>query len=389
MINQHFYIARLIARYLSDEIGEEEQAELTRWRNESPENERLFREICKEENIKQNMQKRQTFHTEDGWEGVQRKIQRHRFRHRILNICKYAAIFIFPVVVATVAIYKSSNEPQPLSQVAEQIVPGGKKAVLILDNGEAIDLKSTSGVELKEKDGTVIQVDSTALNYQQAPARTSEKLAYNKVNVPRGGEYQLTLSDGSKVQLNSMSSIRFPVQFAQDCRLVELEGEAYFEVAKDVKKPFIVRMNEYNVRVTGTQFNVRNYSNESLATTLVEGGVQIERRGKLDGLRPGQQAVLENNEIRIRVVNVEEQVAWRHGAFGFTQCRLENIMEELARWYDIDVFYMNQQVKDYHFSAWFKRSSSINEVINILEKTKKISLDLKGRILTAKDISRN
>lgn len=151
MINQHFYIARLIARYLSDEIEEEEQAELTRWRNESPENERLFREICKEENIKQNMQKRQTFHTEDGWEGVQRKIQRHRFRHRILNICKYAAIFIFPVVIATVAIYKSGNEPQPLSQVAKQIVPGGKKAVLILDNGEAIDLKSTSGVELKER----------------------------------------------------------------------------------------------------------------------------------------------------------------------------------------------------------------------------------------------
>ena len=109
----------------------------------------------------------------------------------------------------------------------------------------------------------------------------------------------------------------------------------------------------------------------------------------MDRLRPGQQAILENNEIRIRTVNVNEQVAWRHGAFGFTQCRLENIMEELARWYDVDVFYMNQQVKNYHFSAWFKRSSSINEVINILEKTKKISLDLKGRILTVKDISRN
>lgn len=252
MINQHFYIARLIARYLSDEIGEEEQAELTRWRDESPENERLFQEICKEENIKQNMQKRQTFHAEDGWEGVQRKIQRHRFRHRILNICKYAAIFIFPVAIATVAIYKSGNEPQPLSQVEEQIVPGGKKAVLILDNGEAIDLKSTSGVELKEKDGTVIQVDSTVLNYQQAPARTSEKLAYNKVNVPRGGEYQLMLSDGSKVQLNSMSSIRFPVQFAQDCRLVELEGEAYFEVSK-TGQPFIVQTKRDENR------SIRNY----------------------------------------------------------------------------------------------------------------------------------
>ena len=106
-------------------------------------------------------------------------------------------------------------------------------------------------------------------------------------------------------------------------------------------------------------------------------------------MKPGQQAVLEGSEICIRTVNVEEQVAWRNGVFSFSQCRLENIMEELARWYDVDVFYMNQQVKNYHFSAWFKRSSSINEVISILEKTQKISLDLKGRILTVKDISRN
>jgi len=122
---------------------------------------------------------------------------------------------------------------------------------------------------------------------------------------------------------------------------------------------------------------------------LVEGGVQIERKGRVDKLKPGQQAVLEGSEICIRTVNVEEQVAWRNGVFSFSQCRLENIMEELARWYDVDVFYMNQQVKNYHFSAWFKRSSSINEVISILEKTQKISLDLKGRILTVKDISRN
>ena len=268
------------------------------------------------------------------------------------------------------------------------VQPGKKQAVLTLSSGQQVMLADTI-VHVNEKGMVISNFPDKELVYKIMNDTMKTETIYNTVTVPRGGEYKLVLADGTIVWLNSDSHIRYPVTFSGNTRQVELEGEAYFEVAKDVEKPFIVRMNEYNVRVTGTQFNVRNYSNESLATTLVEGGVQIERKGKVDRLRPGQQAVLENNEIRIRVVNVEEQVAWRHGAFGFTQCRLENIMEELARWYDVDVFYMNQQVKDYHFSAWFKRSSSINEVINILEKTKKISLDLKGRILTVKDISRN
>ena len=383
MINQHFYIARLIARYLSDEIGEEEQAELTRWRNESPENERLFREICKEENIKQNMQKRQTFHTEDGWEGVQRKIQRHRFRHRILNICKYAAIFIFPVVIATVAIYKSGNEPQPLSQVEEQIVPGGKKAVLILDNGEAIDLKSTSGVELKEKDGTVIQVDSTVLNYQQAPARTSEKLAYNKVNVPRGGEYQLTLSDGSKVQLNSMSSIRFPVQFAQDCRLVELEGEAYFEVSK-TGQPFIVQTKGMKIEVLGTTFNISAYANEEYQTTLVSGSVKVQtENGSNRILKPSEQACITpgSNQINVRNVDTAFYTSWIHGKINFKDQRLDDIMKTLARWYDMDVVYENEATKELRFGCYVNRYNEITPLVKLLEQTGRVTVTVEGKTI--------
>ncbi len=383
MINQHFYIARLIARYLSDEIGEEEQAELTRWRNESPENERLFQEICKEENIKQNMQKRQTFHAEDGWEGVQRKIQRHRFRHRILNICKYAAIFIFPVVVATVAIYKSGNEPQPLSQVEEQIVPGGKKAVLILDNGEAIDLKSTSGVELKEKDGTVIQVDSTVLNYQQAPARTSEKLAYNKVNVPRGGEYQLMLSDGSKVQLNSMSSIRFPVQFAQDCRLVELEGEAYFEVSK-TGQPFIVQTKGMKIEVLGTTFNISAYANEEYQTTLVSGSVKVQtENGSNRILKPSEQACITpgSNQINVRNVDTAFYTSWIHGKINFKDQRLDDIMKTLARWYDMDVVYENEATKELRFGCYVNRYNEITPLVKLLEQTGRVTVTVEGKTI--------
>lgn len=383
MINQHFYIARLIARYLSDEIGEEEQAELTRWRDESPENERLFQEICKEENIKQNMQKRQTFHAEDGWEGVQRKIQRHRFRHRILNIYKYAAIFIFPVAIATVAIYKSGNEPQPLSQVEEQIVPGGKKAVLILDNGEAIDLKSTSGVELKEKDGTVIQVDSTVLNYQQAPARTSEKLAYNKVNVPRGGEYQLMLSDGSKVQLNSMSSIRFPVQFAQDCRLVELEGEAYFEVSK-TGQPFIVQTKGMKIEVLGTTFNISAYANEEYQTTLVSGSVKVQtENGSNRILKPSEQACITpgSNQINVRNVDTAFYTSWIHGKINFKDQRLDDIMKTLARWYDMDVVYENEATKELRFGCYVNRYNEITLLVKLLEQTGRVTVTVEGKTI--------
>ena len=383
MINQHFYIARLIARYLSDEIGEEEQAELTRWRDESPENERQFQEICKEENIKQNMQKRQTFHAEDGWEGVQRKIQRHRFRHRILNICKYAAIFIFPVAIATVAIYKSGNEPQPLSQVEEQIVPGGKKAVLILDNGEAIDLKSTSGVELKEKDGTVIQVDSTVLNYQQAPARTSEKLAYNKVNVPRGGEYQLMLSDGSKVQLNSMSSIRFPVQFAQDCRLVELEGEAYFEVSK-TGQPFIVQTKGMKIEVLGTTFNISAYANEEYQTTLVSGSVKVQtENGSNRILKPSEQACITpgSNQINVRNVDTAFYTSWIHGKINFKDQRLDDIMKTLARWYDMDVVYENEATKELRFGCYVNRYNEITPLVKLLEQTGRVTVTVEGKTI--------
>ena len=383
MINQHFYIARLIARYLSDEIGEEEQAELTRWRDESPENERLFQEICKEENIKQNMQKRQTFHAEDGWEGVQRKIQRHRFRHRILNICKYAAIFIFPVAIATVAIYKSGNEPQPLSQVEEQIVPGGKKAVLILDNGEAIDLKSTSGVELKEKDGTVIQVDSTVLNYQQAPARTSEKLAYNKVNVPRGGEYQLMLSDGSKVQLNSMSSIRFPVQFAQDCRLVELEGEAYFEVSK-TGQPFIVQTKGMKIEVLGTTVNISAYANEEYQTTLVSGSVKVQtENGSNRILKPSEQACITpgSNQINVRNVDTAFYTSWIHGKINFKDQRLDDIMKTLARWYDMDVVYENEATKELRFGCYVNRYNEITPLVKLLEQTGRVTVTVEGKTI--------
>ena len=376
-------IEEIIIKRLSEEhLSEEESAFFDKWYQNSS-NREYYNDLLKirsgiiASQVKERIDKRKA------WNQVHpaRKIS------LIRTLLKFAAIMILPLSLGVFLLIRE-NKQEKVVYAEVPVQPGKKQAVLTLSSGQQVMLADTI-VHVNEKGMVISNFPDKELVYKIMNDTMKTETIYNTVTVPRGGEYKLVLADGTIVWLNSDSHIRYPVTFSGNTRQVELEGEAYFEVTKDVEQPFIVRMNEYNVRVTGTQFNVRNYSNESLATTLVEGGVQIERKGKVDRLRPGQQAVLENNEIRIRVVNVEEQVAWRHGAFGFTQCRLENIMEELARWYDVDVFYMNQQVKDYHFSAWFKRSSSINEVINILEKTKKISLDLKGRILTVKDISRN
>jgi len=376
-------IEEIIIKRLSEEhLSKEESVFFDKWYQNSS-NREYYNDLLKirsgiiASQVKERIDKRKA------WNQVHpaRKIS------LIRTLLKFAAIMILPLSLGVFLLIRE-NKQEKVVYAEVPVQPGRKQAVLTLSSGQQVMLADTI-VHVNEKGMVISNFPDKELVYKIMNDSMKTETIYNTVTVPRGGEYKLVLADGTIVWLNSDSHIRYPVTFSGNTRQVELEGEAYFEVAKDVEKPFIVRMNEYNVRVTGTQFNVRNYLNESLATTLVEGGVQIERKGKVDRLRPGQQAVLENNEIRIRVVNVEEQVAWRHGAFGFTQCRLENIMEELARWYDVDVFYMNQQVKDYHFSAWFKRSSSINEVINILEKTKKISLDLKGRILTVKDISRN
>ena len=376
-------IEEIIIKRLSEEhLSKEESVFFDKWYQNSS-NREYYNDLLKirsgiiASQVKERIDKRKA------WNQVHpaRKIS------LIRTLLKLAAIMILPLSLGVFLLIRE-NKQEKVVYAEVPVQPGRKQAVLTLSSGQQVMLADTI-VHVNEKGMVISNFPDKELVYKIMNDTMKTETIYNTVTVPRGGEYKLVLADGTIVWLNSDSHIRYPVTFSGNTRQVELEGEAYFEVAKDVEKPFIVRMNEYNVRVTGTQFNVRNYLNESLATTLVEGGVQIERKGKVDRLRPGQQAVLENNEIRIRVVNVEEQVAWRHGAFGFTQCRLENIMEELARWYDVDVFYMNQQVKDYHFSAWFKRSSSINEVINILEKTKKISLDLKGRILTVKDISRN
>ena len=314
-------IEEIIIKRLSEEhLSEEEKMTFDKW-YQSVDNQKYYNDLLRVRAGIIASQVKNRIDKERAW-----RLVRPVHRPLIRVLLKYVAIIILPLCFG---FFLFTREAQQRKVVYAEVAvrPGKKQAVLTLSSGQQVMLADTI-VHVNEKGMAISNIPDKELVYKPISDTLKMEEVYNTVTVPRGGEYKLILADGTTVWLNSDSYIRYPVTFSGAVRQVELEGEAYFEVVENIEKPFIVRMNEYNVRVTGTQFNVRNYLSENLATTLVEGSVQIERMGEINKLRPGQQAVWESDKIKIRDVNVNEQVAWRHGAFEFTQCRLENIMEE-------------------------------------------------------------
>lgn len=383
MIKQDLYIARLIARHLSGEATETELSELATWREESPEHESLFQLICNEEHIKHNMQQRQAFDIQQGWEKVEKDINHNRFQHRIWEIGKYAAILLLPLAIATFLLYQNMPQtPTTTAQSVEQIIPGGKKATLTLDNGKTINLNGTPDTKVHEKDGTTIQLDSAAINYQLSTNNIPvTKDIYNKIEIPRGGEYKLMLSDGTKVYLNSMSTLKYPVQFTQDIRQVELQGEGYFEVSK-TGQPFIVKVNDMQIEVLGTIFNISAYPNENYQTTLVNGSVRVTTtNGNNRILKPSEQACInpKSNTIEVHTVNTSFYTSWIHGKINFKDQRLEDIMKSLTRWYDMQVVYGDEKAKDVRFGCYVDKYDEITPFVDLLEKTGKVSIKIEGK----------
>lgn len=385
MINQYFEIARLIAKQISGELDKEEQIRLENWRKESPENERLFKEIRNEENITANLRRRNSFNKDMGWEKVNEGIQKYHFRKRVLRICRYAAMLAMPLVIAALVTFQIINENRNDKTIAatELILPGSTKATLTLDNGEIVDLTATKGERLEESDGTLIKIDSAALNYKHGANAADGKIAYNKVSVPRGGEYKLVLSDGTKIHLNSMSSLRFPVSFGSKTRQVELDGEAYFEVSK-TGQPFIVNTNGMDVEVLGTTFNLSAYKGEPRQTTLVSGSVRVRTgNGNSRIIKPSQQASIAPgaNQIEVRTVDTAFYTSWIHGKIKFKDQRLEDIMKTLSRWYDMDIVYADKEAKNLRFGCYVNRYEEISPLLELLRNTGSVKIETKGKTI--------
>ncbi len=301
---------------------------------------------------------------------------------RLLITCISAAIVTILIGFGLLLTLQQEKTRKFNPPITTQISSHSANIVLTLSDGEQIIL-SDSVNDLQERNGTTIRNKAQQLIYH--PTASNEQVVYNTIKIPRGSEYQLILADGTTIWLNSESEITFPVNFTGEKREVELKGEAFFNVAKDEAHPFIVQTEQFDIRVTGTQFNVRVYRNESASATLAEGSIQLIHQKQITPLTPGQQAFLKKGTVEVKNVNLKEAIAWRYNTFHFKQQPLENLLNEIARWYDVEIIYQNPTLKGLHFTAGFQRSCSITEVINTLEMTEKIRLEIKGKTLIVKE----
>lgn len=280
-----------------------------------------------------------------------------------------------------------TNREEIVATANNDILPGRKKALLTLADGKSIVLNDVQNGKLADQTGSsIFKTASGEIVYNNESDHT-DKVVYNQLSIPRGGYYILTLADGTKVWLNSESTLKYPTDFKGSERVVELTGEGYFEVAHRKDQPFKVITAQQTVKVLGTHFNINAYDNEkATTTTLLEGSVRIEKANQPTNqktmiLKPGQQATLKNNEISISEADTEGATAWVNNYFIFNKEELGSIMRQLSRWYDVDVV-CPPDLENMAFFGNISRTKNIKEVIDIIEKTKTVHFKFEGRRIT-------
>jgi transmembrane sensor len=328
------------------------------------------------------------------WEARPPGVERSSGRGQVVRLFKKrawaaAAALILLAAGSWVLLFKHNPGKEmarvviPPQRPAGDAAPGSNKAVLTLADGSTIDLNTAgNGVLGRQGNSKLIKMKGGQLAYEVTGGKlqATSQDTYNTIATPRGGQYQLVLPDGSKVWLNAASSLRYPTAFSGKERMVELKGEAYFEIApltpkgEHEKMPFRVHIappsggQAVDVQVLGTHFNVMAYADEqSINTTLMEGAVKLSKGDKAVLIRPGEQARSnDDNGFRVAPVDMDEVVAWKNGLFRFNEATIQEVMRQISRWYDVEVVYVNEAPKDL-FRGEIYRNVSVSKVLKVLE----------------------
>jgi ferric-dicitrate binding protein FerR (iron transport regulator) len=395
--NELFEMGSLMLKYNQGEITEEEQIMLDNWINASAENKKLFATLTNNDDLQAKLN--QLHEIEGTKEEAKRRVMEMLFPGAVVAPMKRTTHHLWRTVAAAVAItavvaigawFLLKKQPpqqmavvQPAANKLPDVAPGGYKAQLILDDGSAIDLDSAGAGKLAQQGNMQVMNRDGQLLYQQ-DASAEKRSLYNTLKTGRGQMYPVKLSDGSAVWLNSSSSIRFPVAFNEQERRVEITGEAYFEVAHNDKKPFLVSVNGVQVQVVGTVFNINSYNDEStMKTTLLKGAVKVKQGDQQVVIKPGEQAEVTDKNIRVNTgVNVSKEVAWKNGLFYFRNDNLKTIMRQISRWYDIDVVYEGKINND-EISGKIYRNANLSEVLKLLNVLD-VNYKLEGKKLIIK-----
>ena len=377
--NNIFQLARIIAASLRGKANDEEQRTLREGLFVSTRNKKIYDGFKDGKRLEQKIVESRQINWEKDYQQFITKRQRTRKNRRIKTIIRYAAILTLPLVAAGIFLLQK-NDRQAIVSISEVIKPGEHKAVLITGGGERITLSDSTLSPIQEQNGMIVNVMNNKVFYTlpEDSLCTQESPIFNTLQIPRGGEYFLTLADGTEVWLNAETEIRYPVQFTGNKRVVYLDGEAYFTVAPDKKKPFTVVSTHASVSVLGTQFNFRAYPDEQdVQTTLVSGSVimQSEKYKQQIKLVPGEQGVLEKRSANLtkQEVNTYLYTAWKDGRFAFRDARLEDLFNILARWYDLSIFYQSPEAKDIRFTGDLNKTDDFKSILKIIEQNERVT----------------
>ena len=378
MIEQNEIDEKLLA-YLLDELDDVGREEVKAWLEGSERNKEYFREF-------------QRVHLEFQWGVYAREVKsdfnvlRKKLRRRSSLQVWYgvAAAVVILLSVGGMLLWNSGEVEEKPVQVAKKVTiqPGKSQAILVLSSGEEVAMGNISR-QLEEKDGTSVVVSETGrISYQSAEGKggitKDTARVMNRLVIPRGGEFNLTLSDGTRVWLNAETELRYPVQFNGKERVVYLKGEAYFEVSKNKEKPFLVQVDDMSVKVYGTEFNVNTYN--KIETVLVTGSVGMNQGGKEVLLKPNQKGVFDqvSGKITVEDVDVLAYVSWKNGDFIFRNESLNSIMDKLSRWYGLEVLYQDAGLQDVRLSGNLKRYKDVRELFVSFEKISDARFKVQG-----------
>lgn len=393
---QHIELVELITKHLQQALTVHERELLDTWLAERPQNRAFLQSLENERNLQEKLHAYHGIDRQRVWRLVQAKlaggldtqpIRSARFTRWLPYAA--AAILLF-ALTGTWLFYgdlidgKPDGQADRNSEIAVQtpddVPPGGNKATLTLDDGRTVDLSP-------EHAGIVVADGISYLDGSEV-METGDRLPVDKqglvLSTPKGGTYQVTLPDGTQVWLNAASTLRYPSRFDGRERRVEMDGEAYFSIAKDAEKPFKVFSKGQEIDVLGTEFNVSAYGDESaVKTTLVNGAITVRNpaSNRVAKLSPGQQTIVQGSETTIQPVETGLYTNWKNGVFFFKRTPAEDVMRQLARWYDVDVVYLNGTPPATTFSGEMGRDVSLRTVLEFLELSG-IGFRLEGRKLT-------
>ncbi|MCH4896093.1 FecR family protein [Marinilabiliaceae bacterium JC040] len=376
-------ISHLIFKYIDGSISKDELSVLEEWKNKSDKNKNLFDRIVSVENFKDYYKLDSKIDKKEAWRKVSEKLGLDVYV-KARRVLAYAAAIILPLLVSYLFVVNNKKDIQKVPVIAKSIIkPGSSKAKLILSDGKTISLgevkkekkiKSTYGVDIVSDDEQI-----KYRRYNKSNKKFQNK--YNEIVVPKGGEYSLVLSDGSRIKLNSNTRLRYPLAFSDKKRLVYLKGEAFFEVKHSVSSPFIVSVDKMKVKVYGTRFNVNSNLHSKVETVLVEGKVSMLLGKKEYTLKPSQLGSLnlKTSNVKIKKVDTDLYTSWVDNEFIFRDNRLEDILHTLSLWYDVDIEFLHEDLKELRFSANLKRYKNVDVILKSMEETLSVKFIIRNK----------